>query len=177
MKKIKDKLIVFLVSLLIGITYLMTMAGNVEAKDLANPLYIGITELRTLSTPNLGYAIGDPNTNGTSGSAAKIWNIVKYSSSTSNDPKETDMYCLKAGLGFSDTKKRTTYNRSYNMYTERTAIAADGNTATNGLVNGGHYNEILALANILYLPGDEKSESKDTYLQRAEFMLINGIQH
>ena len=77
------------------------------------------------------------------------------------------MYCLKAGLGFSDTKKRTTYNRSYNMYTERTAIAADGNTATNGLVNGGHYNEILALANILYLPGDEKSESKDTYLQRA----------
>ena len=53
------------------------------------------------------------------------------------------------------------------MYTERTAIAADGNTATNGLVNGGHYNEILALANILYLPGDEKSESKDTYLQRA----------
>ena len=167
MKKIKDKLIVFLVSLLIGITYLMTMAGNVEAKDLANPLYIGITELRTLSTPNLGYAIGDPNTNGTSGSAAKIWNIVKYSSSTSNDPKETDMYCLKAGLGFSDTKKRTTYNRSYNMYTERTAIAADGNTATNGLVNGGHYNEILALANILYLPGDEKSESKDTYLQRA----------
>ncbi len=36
--------------------------NTVIAESMSQPLYFGITELRTLSTPNLGYAIGDPNT-------------------------------------------------------------------------------------------------------------------
>ena len=60
---------------------LMLLPNIAKAMTLNPPLYFGITELRTLSTPNLGYAIGDPNSNGVTGSAAKIWNIVQYNSS------------------------------------------------------------------------------------------------
>ena len=151
-------LILFLIS---GILF-----STVIAETMSPPLYFGITELRTLSTPNLGYAIGDPNTNGVTGSAAKIWNIVKYSNSNFADPTEVNVYCVKAGVGFSDTKKTAEYDLKFDMVKDKEQIAAQ-NSELNGLVNNGHYNELLALADLLYLPGQSEPSERTTLLNNA----------
>ena len=140
--------------------------NTVIAESMSPPLYFGITELRTLSTPNLGYAIGDPNTNGVIGSAAKIWNIVKYSNSNFADPTEVNVYCVKAGVGFSDTKKTAEYDLKFDMVKDKEQIAAQ-NSVLNGLVNNGHYNELLALADLLYFPGQSEPSEKTTLLNNA----------
>ena len=151
-------LILFLIS---GILF-----STVIAETMSPPLYFGITELRTLSTPNFGYAIGDPNTNGVTGSAAKIWNIVKYSNSNFADPTEVNVYCVKAGVGFSDTKKTAEYDLKFDMVKDKEQIAAQ-NSELNGLVNNGHYNELLALADLLYLPGQSEPSERTTLLNNA----------
>ena len=162
--KLKKFLLIILSLLIVAI---MILFPNIaKAMTLNPPLYFGITELRTLSTPNLGYAIGDPNTNGVTGSAAKIWNIIKYSSSNFTDPKEVNVYCIKAGVGFSDVKKNAEYNLSFNMYTEREEIAKQ-NDVLNKLVNGGHYNNLLAIADIIYLPGVSTENEKNALLENA----------
>ena len=140
--------------------------NTVIAESMSPPLYFGITELRTLSTPNLGYAIGDPNTNGVIGSAAKIWNIVKYSNSNFADPTEVNVYCVKAGVGFSDTKKTAEYDLKFDMIKDKQQIAAQ-NSVLNGLVNNGHYDELLALADLLYLPGQSEQSERTTLLNNA----------
>ena len=55
--KIK-RLILIIISILIT-TVLMLLPNISNAMTLNPPLYFGITELRTLSTPKLGYAIGN----------------------------------------------------------------------------------------------------------------------
>ena len=163
----KAKIKMILAIMIIGILYLIFGIKPVEAKEMSTPLYFGINEIRTLSTPNMGYAIGDPNTNGETGNGAKLWNILQYSSSTSNDPTEVDVYCVKAGVGFTTgTTRRATYNLSFDMYKDRTEIE-NQNPTLSGLVKGGHYNELLALANLLYLPETEGQTELTAYLERA----------
>ena len=161
----------------VAILVVFMLVPNVTLATMATtPLYLGITELRTNDTPNMGYAIGDPNTNGETGMAAKLWNIVKYSSSTSNDPTEADIYCVKAGVGFSDTKKRATYNVFFDMKTERDQIKAQNNVLKS-IVEGtipvdetnsvGKYDALLALGNMLYLVQGSTEEDKIAFLEKA----------
>ncbi len=161
MKKIR--LILYSVILMI----ILTILPIVSKAATQNPvLYFGITELRTMSTPNLGYAIGDPNTGGATTTAAKIWNIVQYSDSNYSNPTEVNVYCVKAGVGFSDTSKEQSYNLKYDMKTERTQIAAQ-NSVLNNLVNNGQYNNLLALADLIYLPGVSTAEERAKLLDDA----------
>ena len=140
---------------------------SVQAAQTTTPLYLGITELMSNNTPYMGYSIGDPNANtSTSITAAKIWNIVKYSNSSGSNPTDSAIYCLKAGVGFSDTKKSETYNVYYDMKTEQTAIA-NQNTVLSGIVNGGHYNEILALLDLFYVKGESDASYKNELLKTA----------
>ena len=64
--------------LMVVIIALVSIVPSIVYALPTTPLYLGITELRTNDTPNMGYAIGDPNTNQETGNAAKIWNIVEY---------------------------------------------------------------------------------------------------
>ena len=143
----------------------------VNAAELKPSLYFGITELR--SETGMGYAIEDPNTNGETGTAAKIWNIVQYSGENTNDPTEVNVYCIKAGVGFTEgqgTKQVQEYNLYFDMYIERDAIASQDeltNKVLFNLVNGGHYNELLALANLVYIPGESTEAEKESLLKAA----------
>ena len=60
------------------------------------------------------------------------------------------------------------------MYTERDEIAKQDESTTNkylyNLVNGGHYNELLALANLIYIPG-QSTDSEKEYLLRESGVL------
>ena len=162
--RITCKKVLFLI--LIGIIYLSVGAKPVEAAPLVPSKFFGITEIRTLSEPNMGYAIGNPNDNNEKGRAAKIWNIVEYSSKDSNDPKDVDVYCVKAGVGFTDTHKRAEYNVAFDMYKERDEIAKK-NDKLSTIVENGQYNNLLALANLLYLPETEGENELTAYLKRA----------
>ena len=145
---------------------LMMLPNIVNAATMSPSLYFGITELRE---SGMGYSIGDPGVNGTTGPAAKIWNIVQYSGPDTDDPTETNVYCIKAGVGFvsgEGIKGTQEYNVKFDMYTEREAIAAQ-NSILNGLVNGGHYNELLALANLIYIPGESTEEEKTQLIENA----------
>ena len=127
--------------------------------------YFGITEYRTLSEPNFGYSLGNPVTGGAN--AAKIWNISQYNSSTSNNPIEVNAYCLKGGFGFTDEGEKVEYNLGYDMYDDRGVLESHEYEVVRNLVGGDHYNEILALANLVYLPGVDSEEALDTYLAKA----------
>ena len=155
------------------IVCLAIMPNVVKAAEMSPSLYFGITELRE---SGMGYSIGNPNVNGGQGeaTAAKIWNIVKYSGANTNDPTETNVYCIKAGVGFTagaGVKGTQEYNLKFDMYTERTKIA-NQNSILNGLVNGGHYNELLALANLIYIPGESTDAEKQQLLSDAGVLAI-----
>ena len=165
-----QKMIKALIAILLMIC-IAIIPSIVKAGELNPSLYFGITELR--SATNMGYAIGNPNTNGETGRSAKIWNIVQYSGENANDPTEVNVYCIKAGVGFTEgqgVRQIQEYNLQFDMYTERTDIAsqdANTNQVLYKLVNGGHYNELLALANLIYIPGESTSAEREQLLKDA----------
>ena len=140
-----------------------------------------IRELR--EETGMGYSIWDPDSNGETGIAAKIWNIVQYSGPNTNDPTEANVYCVKAGVGFTEgqgTKEVQEYNLQFDMYTERDAIAnQDANTSKvlYNLVNGGHYNELLAIANLIYIPGESTEAEKETLLRESGVLALQEQEY
>ena len=166
-----------LVSLMAIAVFITTFAvqGISYAATAENPIYLGITEIMTRNTPNIGYSIGDPSANGSTQEslvAAKIWNIEKYTSATSADPTQINAFCVKAGVGFSDTKKRATYDLFYDMKTKREEIKAQ-NKVLESIVEGtipygegtvSKYNALLAAIDMLYLPGNSSSTDKEQLL-------------
>ena len=165
--------------LILTIALAIIPTGNVFATVATTPKYLGITEIRTNSTPNMGYAIGDPNTNQETGNAAKIWNIVEYASSTGTALKANgsqNLYCLKAGVGFTDTEKRVEYDLFYDMKTERDQMKAkydvlksivEGTITLDDKTVINKYDALLALGDMLYLHG-ETAEQKTAYLNAAQ---------
>lgn len=162
--KIKGKIKLIIAFLLIAV--LSILPSVVQAAEMNPPRYFGIVELRE---SGMGYSIGDPDSNGETGMASKIWNIVEYSGPSTNDPVQTNVYCVKAGVGFMQgtgsgvTQK---YDSQFDMYTQREGIAQK-NSILNGLVNGGHYNEILALADLMYIPGESSQDERKQLLDNA----------
>ena len=167
--------------IIVGILFVILLILNaytstVKSADINPPLYFGINEMRG----ELGYAIGNPNTNETEGNAnaAKIWNILQYSNANGDGPTEANVYCVKAGVGFTEgagTKEIQEYNLQFDMYTERSAIAAvdaDSSSVLNGLVNGGHYNELLAVANLIYIPGESTEQEREQLLSDSGVLNI-----
>ena len=147
----------------------------------ATPLYLGITELKMDS--NMGYAIGNPGTAGTTSTAAKIWNIVKYSTETSNDPTEANIYCLKAGVGFTNVSKRATYDVFYDMKKQKQAIS-EQNDILKKLVEGkieldngsviNQYSAILAILDLFYYDKTSTEADKIALLQDANCLLYTS---
>ena len=179
----RQKGILFSVVILVITLLLGMLAPSVQAATATTPLYLGITELRKNDTPNFGYAIGDPNTNGSTGNAAKIWNILEYTSADDNAQEKANgsknIYCVKAGVGFSNTHKRAEYNVFFDMKTERDQIKAQNETlksivegnVTSGSTTVSKYDALLALADMLYLVDNETDNTtKTNYLAEAGIM-------
>ena len=168
------KLLIIVIMTIFIILSLMPAISN--AAVASTPLILGITELRTTSTPNMGYAIGDPNTNGETGTAAKIWNIVKYNSMEEETFEEANIYCAKAGVGFSDTRKKAAYDIFFDLKTEREEIEKQNDilksivTGKINLENGQtveKYHAILALIDMIYLDKVSTEEEKTQLLENA----------
>ena len=112
----KSKKIRVLLISLISMMMVATFATKSKAvTPLATPVYFGVEEFRTGTTPeNMGYAINNPLANGSTTESivgTKIWNIKKYSSNVVDENGiDGNFYCVRAGIGFQNTAEIATYN-------------------------------------------------------------------
>ena len=173
----KLKNVIFSVILMLVVLTVSGFTNIVNARQETTPIYLGITDLRNNSEPKpaMGYSIGDPVVGGENG-AAKIWNIVQYSSESAGEYTETNFYCVKAGQGFSSTKKRQTYNVFYDMKTERNLIASEVpilESFINGTIDLGdgqtinRYDAVLAMFDMMYIHGESTESEKEQLLADA----------
>ena len=170
----KKSRIIFTIIMFITCLITTLLSNKVQAAPLTPVRYYGIAELR--DTTQMGYAMGNP-----AQGAERIWKIVRYSNTSYNDPTEVNVYCIKADQGFSNQSRTETYDVSYNMKTERDTIAKQ-NDVLQGIVNGGQYDNLLALADLLYFKDASTLSEREQLLdasgandvvEKSEF---NGIE-
>ena len=166
MSKLKRLIVTFLS--LIVTTIILTVCSIVYSSG--ETMYFSIESLMHRNTPNLGYAIGNPNDGG-----EKIWNIVKRTGPNTEDILPGDYYCLKAGVGFTDEGKNITYDVFLDLKDEKNSIIAQNSVLAN-LLNGtietdsdtvGRYEALLALFDLLYLPGSSDASYKEELQQNV----------
>ena len=136
---------------------------NAETDLSSHPVYFGIRNLRD---SGWGYAIGDPMNNGEKGNSANIWDIQKFESLNSKG-ENVNAYCIKAGVGFSNTNNKKEYKVSYDFKKEKDQIIALNSNVLKSVVLGGYYNNILAMVDLFYLKGISTEEEKHQLLQDA----------
>ena len=167
MKKVTLSIMSFVLAILV-----MVIPNVVKANTpLATPLYFGINEYRNGTTPEkMGYAYFDPYANGSTEDSivgTKIWEIVKYDNKTSNTYVSGNYYCVRSGIGFSDTTTKAEYTISYDLKTEKAEMLASKNATLQKIINNGYYNNLLALTDLLYLNGVSTDEEKTALLNAA----------
>ena len=167
----KKKITLTIMSIVIAILIMIIPNIAKASTTLTTPLYFGINEFRDGTTPDkMGYAIFNPYANGATEDSivgTKIWQIVKYDSKTSNNIITGNYYCVRAGVGFSDTNKRAEYTIAYDLKTEKDKIEKSGNTVLNKIVTNGQYNNLLALTDLVYLKGVSTDSEKTALLNAA----------
>lgn len=177
----KKRMTLLIVSIVFAIILMAIPNKASAATTLTTPLYFGVNEFRSGTTPeNMGYAINNPYDNGSTTDSivgTKIWQIVKYNSSTDTNYTTGNYYCVRSGVGFSDTNKKAEYNISYDFKTEKDAIASSANTVLQSIVNNGYYNNLLALTDLLYLNGVSTESEKTALLEAAGIYEQNYTAH
>ena len=173
LKRICTSLVIAILSIV-----LMTGLSTVLAATASTPLYLGRIELRTNSDPNMAYSIREPGNDG-----HIIWNLVKYDSSTSNSYTSKNIYCINPNIGLGSDENdvanknpndSATYDTYYNMKTQSDTIKGlssitDKEITLEDNTKISSYNAILALGDMLYLPGDgnstERQKEKENLLK------------
>lgn len=166
------KITLAMVIIMIAAIFVIIPNTTKAATTLTTPVYFGIQEFRNGTTPeNMAYAIRNPLDNGSTIDSivgTKIWQIVKYNNSTGTGNYTTgNYYCVRAGVGFSDTSKIATYNISYDLKSEKGALESSGNTYLQKIATNGYYNNLLALTDLLYLNGESTETEKISLLNAA----------
>ena len=167
----KKKITLLAISVMFAFIFMLVPNNSKAATPLTPSMYFGIQEYRSGTTPeNMGYAINNPEANQSSMESivgTKIWQIVKYNSSSDANYVTGNYYCIRSLVGFSDVNKKAEYNISYDFKTEKEAIKNSGNTVLNSIVTNGYYENILALSDIVYLNGVSTANDRKTLLEAA----------
>ncbi len=167
----KKRITLLVLSFICTIAFMAIPNKTNASTPLTTPLYYGIQEYRSGTTPtNMGYAINNPDANGATTESivgTKIWQIVKYNSNSDVNYVTGNYYCIRSGVGFSDTNKKAEYNISYDFKTEKAEIASSGNTVLYNIVSNGYYENILALTDLFYLKDVSTAEERASLLEKA----------
>lgn len=155
------KVRISLIAMLLFIAFIVGQ-GTTYAAD---KIWMGVIPLMP---SGMGYAINKPD----AVDSARIWNIVQYDDQNSDTYQNKNIYCIKAGLGFTEPDengklKRASYDVFYNMKTQREDIKKydalkeiiEGNIEENGQTIN-RYNAVLATLDMLYLPGESTENDK-----------------
>lgn len=169
LKRICTSLVIAILSIV-----LMTGTSTVLAATAATPLYIGRAALRTNNDPNMAYSIRGEHV---------IWNLIKYDNASSSNYTSDNIYCVNPDIGFGSNESdvanlnqngSATYDTYYNMKTESDKVKAlasitDQTITLDDSTTISSYNAILALGDMLYLPGDgnstERQKEKENLLK------------
>ena len=159
------------VTMIILMLAFMIMPKMVYATTATTPMYLGIVEFRTNSTPNMAYSISDPNSGG-----HIIWNMVQYASDTATEYNVKNIYCLNPDVGFTNgVTSRDRYDTYYDMKQEKDTVkslASMTKTQNNITLSDGtevnSYDVILAVGDMLYLPGESTEVEKNTLLTKIK---------
>ena len=113
----KKKITLLVMSIIFTIILMVIPNKASAATTFTTPMYFGVQEFRNGTIPeNMAYAIGNPYANSDEVDAGtKIWQIVKYNSKTDTNFNTGNYYCVRSGIGFSDTNKKAEYNISYDL--------------------------------------------------------------
>ena len=156
----------FILSVAIALIILALLIPQAfAATNLNPPIILGITAKRQ---GGFGYSIGGapyPKSDGTTSSAARLWDIVRYDSTSSSSGvhRDMDMFCLNAKYGFESEDgsikyDRLTYDTKYNMKTEKNKIMEKSSREDLRKLTGNKYNALLALGDLLYIKGQTETE-------------------
>ena len=127
--------------------------------------------------PAFGYAIGDPNTNGSDAStktAATIWNIVEEINGQSQYKNDEDIFCLREGVGFRKLGDSAEYNFTYDMKSEKANILADIYNWSKTIDGVNQYSAILAILDSFYINGQSSEEYKNELIKKANIVIGQG---
>ena len=158
-----------LTAVMIILIALIAIPQNVfAASNLNPPIILGITPKRP---GGFGYSIGgrpSSRDDGTTSNAARLWDIVRYDSTSSSSAihRDIDIFCLNAKYGFGNTDERVTYDTKYNMKTEKNTIMEKSTREDLRKLTGENYNATLALGDMLYVKGQTEAE-KTALLEAA----------
>ncbi len=190
------KLLISLITVVMFSVFVLTQGTVYAAGQLekGKEKYMGVVQLmdKNSNEPDkgtkMGYAMGGDPTGNDNDNAAYIWNILRYNSENSDTFEQNkNFYCVKAGIGFTETNNgsltRRPYNVYYDMKKDRKIISESTNdmlkllektTITDNENNTfKQYNAILAVLDMLYLPGEstelEKKQLLDTIIRYAAY--------
>ena len=165
----KRKVILSMLSIMFVIVLIIIPNKVSAVTTLTTPMYFGVNEFRGTNPDSFGYAIGNPYDNGDINSivGAKIWQIVKYNGPTDTNSNTGNYYCVRAGVGFSDTNLRAEYNIAYDLKNDKALLAASSNKYLQKIATNGYYNNLLALSDLLYLKGVSTDAEKTSLLNSA----------
>ena len=155
-----------------------TSFTEVNAKTETSSIYLGLSPFMT-QNPNFGYAIngyfGDNKVDDFANrKAAKIWNILKYTSQDSNSTysNSEDIFCLREGEGFLDASGESSsniikeYNESFNMKNEKTEVNSKVHNWSKTIDGVNQYDAILAVLDLFYVQGSS-DEYRESLLENA----------
>ncbi len=174
--KIKKSILAIAVALF-GIIIFGIQNQSDAASSVVPPIYMGVQEYRTDTDPaNMAYGIGNPDRNGSDEESMvgkKIWDLVQYDSIDGITFDNTkNYYCVKAGVGFRNINDRATYNLSYNFIdpADKALIQNSNNDAIKSLVTDDVYYNIIAMVDLMYIPGVSTHEEKVALIDKARDM-------
>lgn len=181
------KLLISLITIVMFSVFVLTQ-GTVYAAKKSENMWMGVVALMNKSNPNIGYALGGNPKENNNDDTAYIWNILHYPSENAETFIDADknFYCIKAGVGFTerdgkDNLKKRQYNVSYDMKEDRDIIMnlngnyalkslASRDLATTNIVEDGtnidRYNAVLAVLDMLYLPGKSTELEKKQLIEK-----------
>ena len=175
---VKKIILSLILVVILELSITMSFSG-VNAKTETTSMYLGLSPYMTQQNTNFGYAIngyfGDNHVDDFQNrKAAKIWNILRYTSTDPNSAysNDKDIFCLREGEGFlnndgeSDSGVIKEYNESFNMKTDETDVKAkiyDWNKTIDGV---NQYDAILAVLDLFYVQGSS-DEYRETLLKNA----------
>ena len=162
------------VTMIILMLAFMVMPEMVYAVTTATtPMYLRIVEYRTNSEPNMAYQISDSLAGN---KRKKIWSMIPSTSESDNGIKNVNIYCLNPDIGFTEEMmSRDKYDIYYDMKNEKnevieleTMIKTKNNITLEDGSEVNIYDAILALGDMLYLPGKSTKDEKDALLNKVK---------
>ncbi len=149
--------------LILTISFLVLI--NNISKSANTERYLAIFSHKTFDDgETIGYGINIP------GEGGKIDGIIQEFEDNKSiehlKKEQQQMYCLKAGMGFEEPDMIETYNISFDMVAEKNKLEKHNNV-TYQFANGGNYDKVIYLFNIMYIPGQSTEEYRKELLDKA----------